>query len=194
MDIEVYDVKELDSDLTEEEQGAQLAMIDRLGLEGQKELIGEDKEVCPFRKMTNQEKMVYETLFPKCTLVTEYSDGVVPMRAMQVLEQANKLNKFDYFVVWHPENADDPDPLLLGLVGDNTYNPTEIWMLARWGEALESFEALKKKAEELKYIKYVGLLKDIKARVASALNSAEEMTPSEYFAAKGDASEPWANF
>ena len=71
--VETFEVTEVSCDGVVEFEQEQIALIEKMGLEGQQGLIktGEEgeKNLLPYRKMTAEEKIVYETICPtKCKL------------------------------------------------------------------------------------------------------------------------------
>lgn len=144
MNVETYEVPEVMHDGSTECEAEAAALIESLGLEGQQSLIKKNSDVrAPYRKMTLEEKTVYKAILPRSVALAKYSDGVIPLRVLQVAAHAKEL--YDHVQVWCPENADDPDPLLVGLNGTD-YSPRETFILARWGEVLVPFAELSKKA------------------------------------------------
>lgn len=147
MFVETYEVPEVMHDGSTECEAEAVALIESLGLDGQRSLIKKDDSGngvrAPYRKMTLEEKTVYKAILPRSVSLAKYSDGVIPLRVLQVAAHAKEL--YDHVQVWCPENADDPDPLLVGLNGTD-YSPRETFILARWGEVLVPFAELSKKA------------------------------------------------
>ena len=142
MQVETYEVPEVDFMTGEEEDSEEaIALIEELGLEGQQDLTKGDGRF-PYRKMTSEEKFVYELLFGEKTNVRAFSDGAIPLRVLQVISHASGL--FDELTVWHKPNADIKDPLLVGTKEvKGTYGPTtEIFILSRWGDSLLPFSEL----------------------------------------------------
>jgi hypothetical protein len=195
MEVETFEIEELTSDMTTEEDGTAMAMIDRLGLEGQKKLCGgaDQKSVCPYRKLTKEEARVYKLLFPQDVGVKAYSDGRIPIRVMQVIEHARSLKMFDFIRVWCPENADEPDPLLVGYVGEYDFSPKERYILARWGECLAPFSELRRKAAEKFRTAYLAACKKEMSAIRHAADAAAEMTADEWFETHGGTDLPIAN-
>lgn len=125
-----------------------LALVEQLGLTGQKSLNETVKEPgtrFPYREMTRIEAGVYRALCPRVSKLAEYSSSPIPLRVLQVAAHAQGM--FDELHVWSAESAAVKDPVLVG-----TRKSKEQWsgrtqyILARWGEVLEDFEALAQKA------------------------------------------------
>ncbi len=102
--------------------------------------------------MTREEMSFYRGILPETKRAEKYAEGPIPARVLHTLKTAKESGMFKRFEIWHPENVKD-DPLLVGFAHheDPSYRDKD-WMdggtyiLARWGEVLESFEDLKKKA------------------------------------------------
>lgn len=142
MQVETYEAVETTEKGVECDAEA-LALIEKLGLDGQKKLnvTGEgegDPRRNPYRKLTAQEGFVYGQLLTGRSKLKDFSEGPIPLRVLQVASHAQPL--FGYLEVWHSENADIKDPLLLGINGES-WRP-ERFILARWGDVLEPLEKL----------------------------------------------------
>lgn len=133
--VETYEVTEsADKTKVEGEEFEQFkSMIESLNLEGQQKFI-QDKEVNPYRKMTSQESVVYGILCPTKTELKNFSESMIPLRVLQLATHVNSLNFIDVLEVWHSDNADIKDPVLVGRKG-TSWNG-EYFILARWGELL----------------------------------------------------------
>ncbi len=146
--VETYEVDEVNSDLDTEEDGSYLAMIDRLGLKGQRELVNpETKQVSPYRKMTDEEFKIFKILFPKVISVENYSNHKIPIRVLQVYEHAKSLELYEDISVWDEPAVEITDPVLVGKRKAGSYNYVYD-ILARWGSALASVEELRELANK----------------------------------------------
>lgn len=153
MQIETYEIEEHTTegrDPFEVDAEAQ-ALIDTLGLEGQRELLRPSKDPdvktltrIPYQIMTLQEVRVYEELYPEKSQVAKYRAGPIPLRVLQVIAHCQTLD-FDRVEVWGPKTK-DPDPVLVGVL--KKPGPDDHYLLARWGDALEPFERLHERAVE----------------------------------------------
>ena len=101
------------------------------------------------KKMNLIEKGVYECLFDKKTKLEEFK-RVVPTRVLHALlkfkEEQKKINpgKADWeYYIWEMET--DIDPVLVARESYSNY-----YLIARWGEALQDFNTLRKQALEKK--------------------------------------------
>lgn len=149
MKVETYEVTEHDEHGAEMQDAEQtLAIIEACGLDGQRQFLKpkEQGEVAtvPFRVMTSEELLVYGVLMPKKSNVLTYKDSLIPIRVLGLI--ALYRDAFVKLEVWHPESAADimTDPILVGYL-DNAPNAPP-YMLARWGECLDSLPVLKARA------------------------------------------------
>lgn len=154
MKVETYEAISIDeqqgdviNELVSEEA---LALVESLGLEGQKTLAHEHQaggETVttrnPYRRMTKEEQAVFSSIMPTRTKIEKYRDSAIPLRVLQVASHA--IDLFDDIEVWHPEAGKD-DPVLVGLSKSGQWGATELFLLARWGEELCSLDELRAKA------------------------------------------------
>lgn len=149
MEIETYEIEEAmtETGTTPEIEAQALELIEKLDLEGQKSLTVETDEGVdtriPYPEMTSEDEAVYDELFEQKTAVRDYSAGILPVRVLQVVGHAVDL--FEEVKVWH-RKTQDPDPILVGY--QKIAGTTKKFLLARWGEALKSMEALREEATE----------------------------------------------
>lgn len=125
-----------------------LALIEKLGLTGQKEMASAKDGTAvrfPYRKATREELFVMRLVCPQHTKLCDYKDGTIPLRVLQVASHASDL--FDTLWVLHPKQV-IKDPFLIGVKSDYDYSPFvgESFMLARWGAELAPWHELRAKA------------------------------------------------
>lgn len=170
MNVETYEVPEVDCNGEVESDEEAIALIEKLGLTGQQKLLKKNESGeqvrTPYRKMTAEELFVYRTLCPKTDDVRKYDDGPIPVRVLQVA--AHAMDLFEKVQVWYPDNADVRDPVLVGVNGDG-YSRMERFILARWGDVLESLSELHAKAVEIAVRARKSKLLEIRAEVDSNL-------------------------
>lgn len=157
MEIETFEVTELaDRGIIENAEETK-SLVEKLGLNGQKKFVSEKGGVVfSYRKMTRQERNVYGTICPTASKIKEYTDGIIPLRVLQVASYVMETGFIDELVVWSPISSDIKDPLLIGEKKvKNSWGgtDTEYYILARWGEVLESFENLIKTAKEITLVR-----------------------------------------
>lgn len=152
MKIETFEQTEVVGGTLEDESSPEaLKLIEDLGLTGQRKMTSKtDADVvvrCPYRAMTARENRVHECLYPKKIDVDSYQESMIPLRVLQVIAHAKSLNIYRNLQVWCEEGK-PVDPVLVGVfhVGPYEHNTTD-HILARWGDALDSFETLYEKAK-----------------------------------------------
>lgn len=140
--VQTYEVEETTSEaagLAADHEA--LELIDSLNLVGQLNLTNRDTvERFPYRKLAKTEAQVFGVLCPQRTKLESYSDGIIPLRVLQVAAHVQRTGYCDYLEVWHPENADIKDPFLIGC--KKSGYDYERYLLARWGEELLSMEEM----------------------------------------------------
>lgn len=161
MKVEVYEQTEMDvtgRNIDNPDKCKEL--VDRLGLDGQKAYLCPDPslsiagiDVVPmrrvsFREMTADELLVYRALCPTASSLKEFSTEPIPLRILEVAEHAKTSGLFVDLSVWTRESQVVKDPLLVGIRIPNSQREYDkrFYLLARWGEELESFSVLREKA------------------------------------------------
>lgn len=147
MQVETYEVTELDATGELECEADAVNLIEELGLTGQQELIsghGKTKQRMPYRKMTAEEFRVYDTIFERKANIKTYGDEPIPLRVLQVAAHAKDV--YDELQVWHKPNADIKDPILVGVKKGAGYGERELFLLARWGDILQPWGEIVKLA------------------------------------------------
>lgn len=149
MKVETFETTEIGMEGKIENFEETKQLCDKLELKGQQKFLnGETKQVTPYRKITAQEKLVYSTICSKTTNLNDYDDAIVPLRILQVGAHAMETGLITELVVWHCPNGDVKDPVLIGRKKKGSYD-YEDYLLARWGEELEPFSELSKKALDI---------------------------------------------
>lgn len=151
--VETFEQTEIGAEGAHECEVEAIALIEKLGLRGQKALVhGDTVTRNPYRVMNRVEEMVYRTLYPERASIEDYRNGMIPLRVLQIAAHAK--DRFGLVEVWSEATA-QTDPVLVGIeTRPNRANPA--WgnerlhfILARWGEALEPFAKLREKAIEV---------------------------------------------
>lgn len=192
--VETFECPEVSTEHPEVTAEAMM-LIERLGLKGQEKLNTKtdagDEVRCPYRVMTREEMFVYGVLCPRKTDENEYGEEPIPLRVLQVLAHAHSLQYFEGFQIWHRESSTVQDPVLVGTWrgrrNGRGWDETETYILARWGEVLEAFGDLKKKAVTLHRQARLQKLAEIQNEVEAAIRSTKS---AETFAST---SLPWFN-
>ncbi len=176
MQVETYECSETAAEPIEACEEA-VRLMEELGLEGQKVLVqakaeGQPARRVPYREMTADEIFAYGVLCPGKTYLKNYRLGPVPLRALQIAAHATSLGFYKQLWVWHSQEAAVPDPVLVGMAPDAEYS----WrdhphILARWGEVLETWPVLFKRAVEAKRAQvadaYATILRKVQACAAA---------------------------
>jgi len=146
MEIETFENTEV-AEMAIENKTEYEKFVDDLGLKGQKNLTSESKDICPYRKMNDDEVFTYTTLFPKVTPLENFEEEVIPIRILQLASHFKSLNITDRTIhIMSPERK-EPDPVVIAC----QYNwriGTGDYILGRWGDCLESFPILQEKAKK----------------------------------------------
>lgn len=176
MQIETFEQTEVVGGKLEDENSAEaLALIETLGLHGQIAMTTKTKENvsvrCPYRVMTKKESRVYEHLYPNKVSIENYRDSMIPLRVLQVAAHAKSLNIYKSITVWC-EDGRPTDPVLVGDIKTGEWQ-TETHILARWGDALESFDVLYQKAKALLIEDYRMKMIEVKRKCDDILASTE---------------------
>lgn len=184
MQVEAFDCTETASEPIEASEEA-VRLMEELGLEGQKSLVTKSEKSgrdtrCPYREMTKDEAYVYKVLCPEETALSQYSRSPIPLRVLQIAAHANDLGIFKKLVVWDRKSAVVKDPVLVayGKPSPGDWRDS-MWILARWGEELEAFTVLSKRALSAKRAEIVDGLQRIANSIAGRLSTAQEMTDDE---------------
>lgn len=151
MQVETFECVETASEPIEASEEA-LSLIESLGLDGQKQLTVASPSGFaarfPYRQITVDEMFAYKSLCPVEVELSRYNNSAIPLRVLQIAAHAKSLNFLHKLCVWDRESAAVKDPVLIGYQKHPQYD----WMngpafiLARWGEELETFPVLLKRA------------------------------------------------
>lgn len=175
MQVETYEVEEINSSeaATMAADAEAMELIEKLGLSGQKAL--SNPETCtrqPYRLLTTLETNTCSVLFPEHTRLENYAQGPIPLRVLQVAAHAKETGLFKHLEVWHPANPYDKDPVLIGIATD----PRPHWdwnsvpfLLARWGDALQSWDELAEKARKIWIVRMEAKLKALQLKAGNDL-------------------------
>ena len=181
MQVETFECHEVAEETIEETEEA-VKIINDLGIYGQKNLVydsyqeGVNKKRVPYRQINADERFVYKMLCPKDYPLEEYNRSSIPLRVLQVLEHARGLCFFDNFVIWDRDEAQVKDPVLIGLGGSsNTWDRKE-YIIARWGDELETFSILLKRAINQKREQMIHAAKSVVMRSEHIVREAESLS------------------
>jgi hypothetical protein len=163
MKVETYEQNEIKEEC-QDEKTALLELSQKLGLSGQQGLLAEPtKTTFPYRRMNKLEERVYGVLLINKTELKNYDEGIVPLRVLQVAAHASEFSTCAYLEVW--TNTAIKDPIL---VGRKERYGNENFILARWGEMLESMNVLKERAKEM-------LGPSLRIKISEIISKAQEI-------------------
>ena len=181
--VETFECTEVSSDGVAPD-AATIALIESLGLTGQKSMINKEAGlVCPYRKMKADESFAYGVLCGTKTPLKDYCDEQIPLRVLQVAAHANTLDIFTRLEVWHTQNADVKDPVLVGVREKSPYS-FEYFLLARWGEMLEPIATLLKMAADKQREVFLSEARAALAEAESDIRLIEKAAASDFIAGR----------
>ena len=96
--------------------------------------------------LTKDEQFVYGVLCPERVALNSYDAAPIPLRILQVAAHAQSLGMFKHLYVWDKASQVVKDPVLVAYTGQYYFSPDHIFILARWGDELETFATLLKRA------------------------------------------------
>ncbi len=185
MVVETYEVEEVAKQTVEQCDEAK-ALVEELGLQGQAKIYSPPDDAAPsafpYRKMTAQEAFVYRQLLPSKTKLSDYADGAIPLRVLQVAAHVNKLmagRANCELQVWHPKNADVKDPLLVMREGYE-WGSHSNFILARWGDVLEEFSVLANHAKAMYKAQCLAKLEEAKQQIEVWIRAADSKVHEHY--------------
>lgn len=174
MKIETYEIEEIkNSELsTMAADSEAIELIEKLGLAGQKQLLNpETASRFPYPALTKLQELVFTCLFPQKTTLHEFGNEIIPLRVLQVAAYCRDFKQTFWLEVWHSAIAKQ-DPILIGRSGQWS---GQQYLLARWGDALLTFEELVIKARPI----YEGQCKAKLQKIRSAVITKEAELPAE---------------
>lgn len=176
MEVEAFTTEELTADHGEVDSvEAVRGLVTQLALHGQEKFFNTavSSKPFPYRKMTEQERVVYTATCPVHTALENYGEGVIPLRILQIAAVAKELGFFTCLEVWHPQNGDMSDPVLVGehvfRRDGQGWDTTERYILARWGTVLKPFKELIEEARVKYEAELMLRLAEIKEKVEARL-------------------------
>lgn len=171
MKVETYEVEERPPEPQIEVEAIEL--IEKLGLNGQKTLVNPatgPAQTIPYKELSKSESVVFKEIFSKQEEVKEYSEGVMPVRVLQVA--AHGIDLFDKVQVWHRKEG-AKDAALIGIEGP--YSREKYFLLARWGDSLLDYPALVQEARVTLRADYEKQIKDCIDKCQSKLRDLDSI-------------------
>lgn len=144
--IETYEVEEAEWAGDEMDKEKYLQLIDACGLEGQKKII-QNEGAIPFQRLSEQDKRVWQAFCPGKYKATAYAQGVIPLRVLGLINVCTERKYFQRIEIW-TENANAPDPVVVGIMATSDYSTDAVYLIARWGHALLSWPEVVKQAHD----------------------------------------------
>lgn len=171
MATEVYLMEEHEDILTESDSLDEWKeMIEKTGLVGQQHILGESKSPVPFPPMTTEMLGVYGCICPNREKVENYSVSTIPLKVLSLIALSKEQAYFHKIEVWY--DVQKPDPIAVGYIKNQNqfWGDGTAYIIARWGDELESFFELKQKAIK-RYRDEV--LSEVKKRISRLTNETE---------------------
>lgn len=134
--VELFTIPELPAACPDDAE-SRLALINALGLSGQKTLIEGGRPTLRFRLILPVEMTVFSFLFPRAVPLSDYAEESVPLSVLTVADDALRQG-LHRVTVWCPEKAGIPDLVLVAYKDSRRYYDSECYLLARWGFPLAS--------------------------------------------------------
>lgn len=184
MQVETFECRETAAEPIEACEEA-LDLIEQLGLAGQKELTakkdeGQPAARCPYREITTEEAFVYGVLCPKKSPLKNYKASPIPLRVLQIAAHANSLGLFKELEVWDKASVELKDPVLVAHTGNPRYTwENKTFILARWGEVLETFSVLMTRALEAKRTQVIQRLESVTSKAKMLLDNIDSLETQE---------------
>lgn len=184
--VETFECSETAAEPIEASEEA-LALIASMGLEGQTELTAKPEGKCasriPYREITAEEAFVYGVLCPKQEKIEKYKASPIPLRVLQIAAHAKSLGEFEEFQVWDRESVAVKDPVLVALKKNkDRYWEKTTFILARWGETLETFPVLLQRALDEKRRQVMQRLESVSSKAKMLLENMDSLESKELIA------------
>jgi hypothetical protein len=173
--IEIFDQREVDGELKTECDAEALQIIMELGLKGQ---VNSNQTRVRYPSPNAEQQIVLEGLFPAATTVEEYAADCIPVRVLKEIRSYKAENPNHVLVIRHAAPAIMKDPVLLAYVNESNRNYDwyardrcangqwqDFRIIARWGDALDDWATLAKRATKAITEEYCKSLTQIVAQV-----------------------------
>ncbi len=133
-----------------------------------------------FRKMSAQEEQILRVLTNSHIDLSEFKKldgGEIPEEIQGKIDYAKKHELFREIRVWHKttpwqygvKQLAGPKCYLVGVVKGEFQSTGELFLIGRWGEDLQPWDALKQLAIEQKQARILGDLKRMQSEVSRAI-------------------------
>lgn len=153
MQVETFECVETAAEPIEASEEA-IQIAKDLGLEGQAQLTCKTKSGhptrSPYREITEEEDLVYRVLCPETKRIEKYSASPIPLRVLQIAAHAKQCFPNAKLIVRDRESVAVKDPVLVCEIPSPSASwQTITYILARWGETLETFSVLRTRAIQI---------------------------------------------
>lgn len=173
MKIETYEIEEINNSEASAmaADSAAIELINTLGLDGQQSLLNPDTATrFAYPRMTKIQAVVFGACFPERRSLKQFSHEIIPLRVLQVAAFCKDFPQTKYLEVWHTA-IPKQDPILVGKASEYS---SDFYLLARWGDALPTFEELIEKARGILTARYASKLAKVKSKVRELEAEMEE--------------------
>jgi hypothetical protein len=169
--VETFEDSEVAAECIEASEEA-VQLLESLGAVAQLALVTKAKDSprqsrMPYREMTAEERFVYGVLCPTKSNIEDYNASPIPLRVLQVAAHAKQTGMFKRLVIWDRESVTVKDPVLVGCTEGEFAWRGKDFILARWGEELEAFAVLAKRATTIWRERAIESIDSITASVAA---------------------------
>jgi hypothetical protein len=130
--------------------------VSELQLEGQTEVVVEDKSPIPFLWMNNALVSTFQALCPTKVKIEKYNKTPIPVEILELVSLSKKEQYFDRIEIWY--NEQEKDPVCVGFVVDDGYKGREDYyvqiyskkyLIGRWADVKASLDTLIERARKL---------------------------------------------
>lgn len=145
-------------------------LVASLSLQGQKEIVKEDKSPIPFLPMKQTLSNACAELCPRAVDVETYDRSPIPLEILELVALSKKEGYFDRIQIWYDDKS--PDPFCIGInlpkkEEDKQYFGHDWYvkgygtkfLIGRWGDVKMSLDAVIEKAKKLFVIRRTAELK-----------------------------------
>ena len=170
INIETYEATETFAiDSQESQEVKRLAA--KLNLPKQQALLDKDGdgEQLPYRQIRPEENAVFGTLFPLHANIEDYDEYIPPRVLAIIADLQERYPLLEVYEVWYSRTYNDPV-----LIARTKRYGGDVYLIARWGEALDSFETLRRKARTVLTARAKKFYRDTAARVKAAAECQDE--------------------
>lgn len=144
MQVETFEIEEI-AGTTDEERAEAVALADKCGLLAQSAMWANKERPIPFPFLTREQHVVYRLCFPNEKPLGTYSE-TIPPRAIRAIDIAVGAGmKTENMIVWSAKIG-VTDPVLVCKTKEPGGWRDAFYLIARWGDALEPFSALRARA------------------------------------------------